>query len=140
MGLPGSGKTTLANALKKEFEFYGKKVIHFNADDVRTYYGDWDFSVEGRIRQAERLKRLSESVVADYTITDFIAGLEEQRTMFNADYVIWLDTIEASRYKDTNKMFMRPSKDEYDLRVTSMNMKNVAEYIVEKILYEQRYK
>ena len=42
MGLPGAGKTTLANELAPLLN--AKRV---NADDVRKVANDWDFSEEG---------------------------------------------------------------------------------------------
>ena len=52
MGLPGSGKTTLALELKKHLN-----AEHFNADDVRQRFNDWDFSEAGRIRQSVQIGR-----------------------------------------------------------------------------------
>jgi len=51
MGLPGSGKTTLANELS--LLLLNSKRI--NADEVRKDYDDWDFSKEGRLRQSKRM-------------------------------------------------------------------------------------
>ena len=50
MGLPGSGKTTLANELAPMLE-----AKRLNADEVRKEANDWDFSQEGRKRQAKRM-------------------------------------------------------------------------------------
>jgi adenylylsulfate kinase len=108
MGLPGSGKTFLATALKKFMEensdffnaqaesLYGSKakVEWFNADDVRKKYNDWDFSHEGRIRQSLRMAELAEKSTADFVICDFVAPLVEMRNNFKADWTIWVDTIE----------------------------------------------
>ena len=54
MGLPGAGKTTLAEKLVKKID-----AIWINADEVRRKYNDWDFSNEGRLRQANRMKSLA---------------------------------------------------------------------------------
>ena len=43
MGLPGSGKTTLANELAPLLN-----AKRLNADEVRKEANDWDFSEEGR--------------------------------------------------------------------------------------------
>jgi adenylate kinase family enzyme len=42
-GLPGSGKTTFAKKLVEN-----KKIPHFNADDIRKLFEDWDFTENGR--------------------------------------------------------------------------------------------
>ena len=109
-GLPGSGKSTLAEPLA---ELIGG--IWVNADAVRTQYNDWDFSPEGRIRQAQRMKHLSDGVVmADkIAVADFVCPTEAARTEFDADYTVWMDTIEEGRFEDTNKMFEKPTDVDY---------------------------
>ena len=115
MGLPGSGKTTLANKLAEELRTLGKKVYRLNADNVRHAYNDWDFSIEGRLRQAQRMFDLSSNLHCDYVICDFVAPLEEMRTIFDADFIIWMDTIQSGRFEDTNKAFINPNK--YDIKI-----------------------
>ena len=116
MGLPGSGKTTLA---KKLIPFLNAKWV--NADKVRAEANDWDFSIEGRKRQAERMRKkaneLSEKNLN--VIVDFVCPTPETRKIFNPDFIIWMDTIEKGRFEDTNKLFIKPSK--YDIRVTEKN-------------------
>tara|TARA_B110000238_G_scaffold85209_1_gene93685 strand:- start:1696 stop:2121 length:426 start_codon:yes stop_codon:yes gene_type:complete len=111
-GLPGSGKTTLA---KPFAELLGG--VHLNADEVRTQYNDWDFTPEGRMRQAMRMKFLSDGVVmaGKIAIADFICPTEAARTEFNPDFTVWMDTIKQGRFEDTNKMFQAPV--EYDYHV-----------------------
>ena len=55
MGLPGAGKTYLANILHPMLD-----AIWINADKVRKEANDWDFSEEGRKRQSERMRILAE--------------------------------------------------------------------------------
>ena len=50
MGLPGSGKTTLANELGPML-----KAKRLNADEVRKKDNEWHFSEEGKKIQAKRL-------------------------------------------------------------------------------------
>ena len=109
-GLPGSGKTTLAKPLA---ELLG--AVHINADAVRKEYDDWDFSPEGRMRQAQRMKYLSDGVVraGGIAVADFVCPTEKARTEFDADYTVWMDTIKEGRFEDTNKMFETPTDVNY---------------------------
>jgi adenylylsulfate kinase len=112
MGLPGSGKSTLAKSLHELLP----NSVWLNADHIRRTYNDWDFSLEGRLRQAARLRKFAD-VCDDIAILDFVCPLPETRNIVNADTVVWLDTISHSRFEDTNKMFVPP--DKYDYRITS---------------------
>ncbi len=111
-GLPGSGKTTLA---KPFAELVGG--IHINADVVRTSYDDWDFSLDGRIRQSMRMKHLADGVVmaGKIAVCDFIAPTEEARKNFNPDFTVWMDTIKEGRFEDTNRMFEKPTDVDYHI-------------------------
>lgn len=132
MGLPGAGKTTLAGQLKKMLNFYGKTVGWLNADEVRRYYDDWDFSHEGRIRQSLRMRDLADTSNTDYCIVDFVAPLAEMRDNFAADITIWMDTIQAGRFEDTNKVFDPP--EHYDFRVQEQDAAKWAQIIADDIL------
>jgi adenylylsulfate kinase len=46
-------------------------------------------------------------------ICDFVCPTEETRREFNADITIWMNTIEAGRYDDTNKLFEEPANCDY---------------------------
>jgi len=109
-GLSGSGKTTLA---KPFAELIGG--VHINADVVRTSYNDWDFSEQGRIRQAQRMKHLADGVVmaGKVAIADFVCPTEQARLQFAPNYTVWMDTIKEGRYQDTNAMFEKPAKYDY---------------------------
>lgn len=135
MGLPGSGKTFLAKELKKQLEVLGKKVEWFNADIIREKFNDWDFSEEGRIRQSIRMKVLSDQSSSDFVICDFVAPLPEMRKNYDADWTIWVDTIDNGRFEDTNKMFVTP--DYYDFRVTEKDSKKWSKLIVSELFNHQ---
>ena len=136
MGLPGSGKTTLAEVLRTKLWEEGRTVAWLNADEIRALYNDWDFSHEGRIRQSKRMRELADASDNDYVIADFVAPLVEMRNNFKADWVIWVDTIEKGRFEDTNKAFVPP--EVYDFRITEQDAEKWAEFIAEHILSDQR--
>ena len=110
MGLPGSGKTTLAKKLVKKLKAYW-----LNADEVRGKYNDWDFTQEGRMRQAQRMRHIADGVVmaGKIAVADFIAPTENARLEFAPDYTVWMDTIKAGKYEDTNRMFEKPTNVNY---------------------------
>ena len=118
MGLPGSGKTTMAKELIKLID-----AVWLNADKVRKEANDWDFSLAGRERQAKRMKDFSNKYIKEnnHVIVDFVCPTEKTREEFNADFIIFMDTIKEGRFEDTNKMFVKPKK--YDYRVTQKNAK-----------------
>ena len=128
MGLPGSGKTTLANELSPML-----KAKRLNADEVRKKADDWDFSEEGRKRQAIRMADFAIELKnkGDFVVADFICPTPEARSLFPADFVIWVDTIKEGRFEDTNKMFIKP--DKYDFHVTTQDAKNWAPKILKEI-------
>ena len=132
MGLPGSGKTTLAHSLKVELIIADKSVAWFNADNIRKQYNDWDFSHEGRVRQAGRMKILTGLSLAEFAICDFVAPLPEQRDLFDATWTVWVDTVSEGRFADTNKLFVPPEK--YDFRVTEQDSERWAKLISTEIL------
>jgi len=111
-GLPGSGKTTLAKPLA---DLLGG--VHINADEIRERYDDWDFTTEGRTRQAQRMKYLSEGVelAGKIAVADFICPTVATREAFNADYTVWMDTISRGRFEDTNDMFETPEGVDYHI-------------------------
>ena len=128
MGLPGSGKTTLANELAPMLN-----AKRLNADEVRKEANDWDFSEEGRKRQARRMadfaKKLKEE--GNFVVADFICPTPEARALFPADFIIWVDTIKEGRFDDTNKMFVPPKN--YDFIVKQKNAEVEVKKIIDKL-------
>ncbi len=118
-GLPGSGKTWLAERLQKVLE-----CAWFNADKIRSQANDWDFTPEGRIRQAMRMNNIAnfESLNGRIVICDFVAPTDRTRKEFSPNVTIWLNTIEEGRFEDTNKMFEDPE---------------MADFVVDKFLSDQ---
>ena len=116
MGLPGAGKTTLANELAKLIE-----TKRLNADEIRRAANDWDFSEEGRKRQSKRMAdaALKLKNEGNNVIADFICPTPEARKIFPADYIVWVDTIKEGRFEDTNQMFVKP--ENFDFHVTTQD-------------------
>ena len=129
MGLPGSGKTTLANELAPRLN-----AKRLNADEVRKEANDWDFSNEGRQRQAKRMAEFATNLKKEgnHVVVDFICPTPEARSLFPADFIIWVDTIKEGRFEDTNQMFVKPEK--YDFHVTSQDAKHWASKIKKEIM------
>ena len=113
MGLPGAGKTTLADEMAPLLN-----AKRLNADEVRKAANDWDFSEEGRVRQAKRMGEAALKIKAEghYVI---------------ADFRIWVDTIKEGRFEDTNQMFVNPKN--FDFHVTTQDAKNWAPKIIQEI-------
>ena len=128
MGLPGAGKTTLADELAPSLN-----AKRLNADEVRKAGNDWDVSEEGRIRQSKRMAEFALKLKdeGNYVIADFIAPTPEARKLFPADYIIWVDTINKGRFEDTNQMFVKPKTFNY--HVTNKDAKKWALKISEEI-------
>tara|TARA_Y100001949_G_scaffold60315_1_gene51080 strand:- start:323 stop:733 length:411 start_codon:yes stop_codon:yes gene_type:complete len=128
MGLPGSGKTTLASNL---VPLLNAKWL--NADEVRKEADDWDFSPEGRTRQAKRMwtKAMEYKDQGFNVVADFVCPTPAARELFPADYIIWMDTIKEGRFDDTNKMFVKP--ETYNFKVPTMDAKNWAQKILEEL-------
>ena len=129
MGLPGSGKTTLASKLVPLI-----KAKWLNNDKVRKEANDWDFSEEARKRQAKRMADFAERYKQDghHVVADFICPTPEARKLFNPDYIVWVNTINKGKYDDTNKMFVKPKK--FDFQVTTQNAELWAMQIADKIV------
>lgn len=128
MGLPGAGKTTLADLLASKI-----KAKRLNADEVRRAANDWDFSEEGRKRQANRMGELALKIKnkGNFVVADFICPTPLARSLFPADYLIWVDTIKAGRFEDTNQIFIKPKK--FDFRVTTKDAVNWVPKILEDL-------
>ena len=128
MGLPGAGKTTLANELAKLI-----KSKRLNADEIRRAANDWDFSEEGRTRQSKRMSEVALKLKneGNNVIADFICPTPETRKLFLADYIVWIDTIQKGRFEDTNQMFVKPEK--FDFHVTTQDANLWAPKIAEDL-------
>ena len=128
MGLPGAGKTTLASELVEKIN-----AKWLNADRVRKEANDFDFSENGRERQANRMANLAGNYNKKgyKVVADFVCPTPDARKLFNPDFIIWVDTIKKGRFDDTNKMFLKP--DNFDFQVITQDAKHWAPIILKKI-------
>jgi adenylylsulfate kinase len=138
MGISGAGKTTLAQKIVEKLTEANQEVKWFNADNIRSLFDDWDFSYEGRMRQAHRMADHADSAAKNgrIAIVDFICPTEEFRATFHknrpSDLIIWMDRTKSSKYKDTDALFEAPS--EYDYRICDDDTEGWAHRIVAGIL------
>jgi cytidyltransferase-like protein len=113
MGLPGSGKTTFTRALAPMLN-----AVVFNNDEVRANINrDLGFSMEDRVEQARRMGWLCDRVVESggVAIADFICPTPATRAAFGDAFTVFIDRIQASRFDDTNRVFVPPER--CDVRV-----------------------
>ena len=121
-GLPGSGKTTFAKQLTANTD-----IPHFNADEIRGMFKDWDFSQPGRLRQVTRMLNLC-AIVNKTCVVDFVCPYDLYRKDY--DLTIWMNTIDFSKYSDTNKLFEKPVKVDYEVK--NFNYKKILKEITSR--------
>ena len=122
MGLPGSGKTSLAKLLAPMFN-----AVLINEDEVRKEANDFDYSEIGRSIQTNRMKRLADEAIQNNrnVVADFECSTEHTREDLNADYIIYMDTIKESKLEP-------PSN--YDFKVTHKDAQMFSFLIKQEIL------
>ena len=131
MGLPGSGKTYLAERLQPLLN-----AAWYNADKVREMANDWDFSPEGRVRQSLRMRNLAdfEKEHNRTVLCDFVCPTKETQNIFHPDIIIWMNTIKKGRYEDTNKMFEKPTNVDYEVnKFNDKNHNEIAKKIIDNV-------
>ena len=129
-GLSGSGKTTFAEKLWQALKDEEINYAYFNADKIRDMFNDYDFSINGRIKQADRMFKLCE-MKREGAIVDFICPYETLRKKFN--YFVWMNTIKESDYKDTDKIFQQPKDIQADMIITDFNYDDKIKTLVNDI-------
>lgn len=132
MGLPGAGKTTLAAKITEAL--IDEPVVWLNADVIREQFADWDFTVQGRLRQAQRIRDLADKELSKdrkIVVIDMVAPLPEMRRIVDPDLLIWCNTIDQGRFEDTNKLFVPP--DHCDVMVTEKDAAKWMSVVLEKL-------
>ena len=103
-------------------------MAYFNADDIRKMFNDWDFSIEGRIRQAERMYCLA-NLVDGPSVTDFICPYNNNRQDY--DITVWMNTIKEGRFEDTNQIFEKPNSCTFEIK--DYNYDHIIKMIKQKL-------
>jgi len=131
MGLPGAGKTYISERVSKILD-----CAWYNADNVRHMAKDWDFSKEGRVRQSQRMRTFADFEKSHdrNVICDFVCPTKETRKEFDADIVVWVNTIESGRFENTNSIFEPPKEVDFvvETRYNDSDIKKLTEEILEK--------
>jgi adenylylsulfate kinase len=65
------------------------------------------------------------NLVENHVVVDFVCPFESYRYFF--DVKIWMNTIERGRFEDTNKLFEKPKK--VDFEITNFNYDPIIEKI-----------
>ena len=117
MGLPKSGKTSLAKLLAPMFN-----AVLLNEDEVRKEANDFDYSEIGRSIQTNRMKRLADEAIQNNR--NVVVDIECPED-FNADYIICMDTLKESKLKPPNN---------FDFKVTHKDAQMFSFLIKQEIL------
>jgi ABC-type cobalamin/Fe3+-siderophores transport system ATPase subunit len=118
VGLPGAGKTALAEELTAR-----SGAIHLNGGVARAdLSSDLGFTTTDRLEQARRLGAIARLISSQgkLCIVDFVCPTKETRKMFGkADFTFWMNRTGNDLYENTNRMWQDLSEDEYDLRINN---------------------
>lgn len=138
-GLPGSGKTTIADILKQRLQ-----AVHINADWARsTITSHLGFTELDRQKQARALGNMARMVFEQgpWVIVDFVCPTVTTRNAFfscfkeRSDvYSVWMNTIEKGRFEDTNKLYQKPGVGAANYLVVGYKTKEELEDEADRII------
>ena len=131
-GLPGSGKSFFSKELIK---YLGDNVEYLNGDEIRKRFDDWDFSIEGRTRQAQRILDLSLEAEKNgkYVVMDFVCPTNSLRYLIKADIHVYMNRKPVRDYPDTTSLFQIPFLPNYTVKEDTDTMQ-----VISNIVYDVR--
>jgi len=98
IGLPGSGKTTLAKSLQEVLNKNNIATVHIDGDDMRSIWGDdIGYEVKDRKKNSLRIQTISSIferqnlVVVVSIMSIFKEHRKQNRKLFNSYYEVFLD-------------------------------------------------
>ena len=124
MGLPGAGKTTLADELHELILSLGLRSRWLNENRLRAEYPDLTI---------EQIQEMANDDTVDYVVADFEARKSLERRSFNAHYTVWINTILEEDYQFLNYGFEPPFR--YNVCVTTKDAPKWAREIFRHILF-----
>lgn len=101
-GLPGSGKSVLANKLAQSLNL---EII--SGSELRQQNNNIDFSRSGREKEAESMIDMTNN--KNNFVMTFVCPYQDHRDRLSADVKIWMNTIEDSEVYDANHAFEIPN-------------------------------
>jgi hypothetical protein len=124
MGLPGAGKTTLADELHELILSLGLRSRWLNENRLRAEYPDLTM---------DQIQEMANDDTVDYVVADFEARKSLERRSFNAHYTVWINTIPEEDYQFLNYGFEPPFR--YNVCVTTKDAPKWAREIFRHILF-----
>jgi nicotinamide riboside kinase len=124
MGLPGSGKTTLADELHELILSLGLRSRWLNENRLKEEYPNLTM---------DQIQEMANDATVDYVVGDFEARKSHERRYFNAHYMIWINTIAEEDYQFLNYGFEPPFR--YNVCVTTKDAPKWAREIFRHILF-----
>ncbi len=136
-GQPGSGKTTLAIALKSALRKRGHPVVHLDGEFLRELMSNKDFSEAGRIRNIKAAQQLaaklqSEGIVAVASFVSPYRSIREEFKRTNQVLEIYVHTTEI-RGKEAYFVakFEPPEQDFLDIDTTNASVETCLQKILQ---------
>ena len=135
-GQPGSGKTTLALALKGVLQARGYPVVHLDGEELRTILGNQDFSENGRRKNIAAAQALAQKLHADgiFVVASFVSPYRGLREHFKATNLVVEVFVHTSAVRGREAFFVAnyepPLEHFVDIDTTNASVENCVQTIL----------